>query len=62
MLHLLLYKNSKVWTVLATALNEKYGIDEFKKLGPGAVVNALTKKVSLTYLVLNLLDKLGVTG
>lgn len=56
MLHLLLYKNTKVWNVMATVLDEKYDISEFKGVGNGMVaVNELVKKIDMGFMILKFL-------
>lgn len=62
MLHYLLYRNSKVWTVIAVALEEKYGVGGFAKASNGQrhVVEVLVGKVSVEGLVRGLMDRLGV--
>ncbi len=50
-----------MWTVLSVALDEKYGIGEFRKLGSQRqAIDALMGKICVEYLVLGLVDRLGV--
>lgn len=56
----MIYRNSKVWSVISVALEEKYGIGEFRKLGQRQGVEALMGRVCMGYLVVGLLGKLGV--
>lgn len=57
----MIYRNSKVWTVLSVALDEKYGISEFRKLASQRqTIEALMGRVNVQYLVLGLLERLGV--
>ena len=50
-----------MWTVLSVALDEKYGIGEFRKLGSQRqAIDALMDRICVEYLVLGLVDRLGV--
>lgn len=62
MLHYLLYRNSKVWTVIVVALEEKYGVGGFAEASNGQrhAVEVLVGKVCVQGLVRGLMEGLGV--